>query len=147
MNSIRQRGFSLIELMIVVAIMGILAAIAVPSYQTYVRKAKLVELISFVPNAQVAIAEYVQSTGDQTCTNLALPPQPAVLGSYFYGNGSCQIQIYDGGTGPSDNDFGNPLSISYTPTFGSDGSITWQCNYSYGRNEPADFFPAGCVSF
>jgi type IV pilus assembly protein PilA len=59
----KQKGFTLIELMIVVAIVGILAAIAIPAYQNYTIRARVTEGLSLANSAQTAIAEYAQSTG------------------------------------------------------------------------------------
>jgi type IV pilus assembly protein PilA len=58
-----QQGFTLIELMIVVAIIGILAAIAIPQYQNYVTRAKWADNISAVESVKVAIAECLQNKG------------------------------------------------------------------------------------
>jgi len=65
-----QQGFTLIELMIVVAIIGILAAIAVPSYQTYTKKAKFTEVVSAAAPYKLGVEICFQEQGDLTnCTN------------------------------------------------------------------------------
>ena len=59
----KQQGFTLIELMIVVAIIGILAAVALPAYQDYTNRAKVSELILAGADAKINISEYVQVKG------------------------------------------------------------------------------------
>jgi type IV pilus assembly protein PilA len=63
-NTRRQAGFTLIELMIVVAILGILAAIAIPAYQNYVIRAQVMEGFSLAEGLEPAITEYYYSTGE-----------------------------------------------------------------------------------
>jgi len=66
----RNKGFSLIELMMVVAIIGVLSAIAIPSYTSYVNKAKTVDLMTASHMGQLMVSEYVQSTSATDCTNM-----------------------------------------------------------------------------
>jgi prepilin-type N-terminal cleavage/methylation domain-containing protein len=58
-----QKGFTLIELMIVVAIVGILAAVALPAYQDYTIRAQVAELVGLTDGAKVAVTEYYQTKG------------------------------------------------------------------------------------
>lgn len=74
MKSKAQAGFTLIELMIVVAIIGILAAVAIPAYQNYIKKAKFTNVISSTNAVKLAMADCIQnnSTITGTCDTAAL---------------------------------------------------------------------------
>lgn len=64
MNATTQKGFTLIELMIVIAIIGILAAIALPAYQDYTKRAKVTEGLSLAASAKTAVAENAASASN-----------------------------------------------------------------------------------
>jgi len=78
-------GFTLIELMIVVAIIGILAAVAIPQYQNYVARAQVSEAFSLMSGAKTAVAEYFITNGTFPADNPAagLPVNPADISGKF----------------------------------------------------------------
>ena len=131
-----QQGFTLIELMIVVAIIGILAAIALPAYQDYTVRAKVTEVILAASSAKTAVAEYAQ-------TNNALPPSSwsgfAVQSSrYVSGLTWSGTLLTATATGEGKITGSN---ITLTPSApATNGQVNWTC----GGSIDAKYRPASC---
>ncbi len=125
----KQQGFTLIELMIVVAIIGILAAIAIPAYQDYTIRAQVSEGINLASGAKAAISEYFMDSG-------ALPASNAEAGleaaANITGNYASAVAVGAGGVvtvtynGPEVNAQIAGQQLTLTPTTNA-GSVQWAC--------------------
>lgn len=127
-SSFASQGFTLIELMIVVAIVAILAAIALPAYQTYTKKAKFTEVIAATGPVKTAIDICVQ-TGGPDC---AAAGNNAAAGSTAYVD-SVAVTDTNGGTPWVITATGTPEVNSRTFVLeGTDdgGRVTWEANPS-----------------
>ena len=138
----KQQGFTLIELMIVVAIIGILAAIAIPAYQDYTIRAQVSEGLNLSGGAKAAATEYFQDRGDFPTDNeeAGLADKGAIQGKYVsevavadnvitvtYGN-SAHTTIATNG-------------ITLTADTTSAGSVQWVCT---SADLEAKHLPASC---
>ena len=139
-----QQGFTLIELMIVVAIIGIIATVAVPLYTTYVIRSQVAEGINMSTAAKVAVAEYFQTHGVFASSNgsAGLSAPGDITGPYVL-----QVQVVAGGA--IEISYGNTAHpnlagaiLSMTPDSTNPGSLTWDCNGKVAL--PGRYLPGAC---
>ncbi|MBU2710244.1 pilin [Zooshikella harenae] len=137
-----QQGFTLIELMIVVAIIGILAAVAIPAYQDYTVRTKVSEGMSLASGAKTAVSETRLSLGRfPTGSNSSYGLAGATS---IKGNNVSQVKA-NGGDGVITVTYSNDSAINgktlvLTPSMASGGSIIWTCS---GTVE-SKYLPSNC---
>lgn len=121
----KQQGFTLIELMIVVAIIGILAAVAIPAYQDYTIRARVTEGLSLASGGKTAVAEYFASRGTFPTdnTDAGMAPEGDISGNSVSAvevDNTGMIQVTFSGA-PID---GSTLILQAATT---NGQVTWDC--------------------
>ena len=140
-----QKGFTLIELMIVVAIIAILAAIAIPAYQDYLIRSQVSEGAVLADGAKTALAEFYSSTGHFPTNNTSagLATNVSIKGQYV-----SEVDVATSGKiiasygGPKANSAisAGPATLIFSAVTNS-GSIEWHCT---GGTVPSKYLPTSC---
>jgi type IV pilus assembly protein PilA len=145
-----QQGFTLIELMIVVAIIGILAAIAIPAYQDYTIRAQVSEGLSLADGAKTALSEYYNDHGSFPSANQSagLASKGSITGNYVSqvdaGTTPGVIAIKYSKTSPQAANQaidGDVLTLSALTT---GGSVKWVCGSTTTTTVPGKYLPSSC---
>ena len=140
---IKQNGFTLIELMVVVAVIGVLSAIAIPQYQNYVARAQVAEGFSLLSSGKMAVAEYYNETGTFPTDNATarLGAANTIIGKYVgsvtVGNAGALTVAFNTTTSHDDLQGKN---FVLTPT-DNGGSISWACGVG---TVGVDYLPNSC---
>lgn len=147
-----QQGFTLIELMIVVAIIGILAAIAIPAYQDYIARAQASEGISLASGLKGIVNDAYSQTGTcPTIAELGYGTASAINGTYVQSinvtssaGSLCTLEVNYKSSDIALGIKGKTLEISMTGTAsgGTSGSSQWSC---HSDNIEQKYLPKACV--
>jgi type IV pilus assembly protein PilA len=145
----QQKGFTLIELMIVIAIIGILAAIAIPAYQDYTIRSKVSEGLNLAGAAKLAVAETYDSKGcmpSQGNISYGLPTAGSIAGNYVASVSAAAttgIITITYNTNVGGNPSANNRVIVLSPDTSSIGAMGWTCGGG-ATNMPNKYLPATC---
>jgi type IV pilus assembly protein PilA len=136
-----QKGFTLIELMIVVAIIGILAAIAIPAYQDYTVRSQVTEGLNLASDLKAAVAETFAQSGQWPVNNNAVGIDATKSGKYVsdvqISTGTIQITY-----GQQANRAINGQRLDLRPTVSPNGDVIWNC----GRKAEVGTQPSGATA-
>ena len=160
---LERRGFTLIELMVVLAVVALLAAVALPMYQEYTVKARVSEVLLASTSCRSAVTELVQTSSQEDLTptlpaSCVVSPTQYVVAGIVTPDGAILIEARNLGGAVANNSYllMTPLTQSGAPLDGSTAGGTsiaaWRCGYFRGVPNPGvplidpRYLPSSCKS-
>jgi prepilin-type N-terminal cleavage/methylation domain-containing protein len=151
----RSSGFTLIELMVVVSIVSILVALAVPAYQDYTIRAKVIECINISAVPKLQIAEFRQTTGRWPANSSeagiitgAFPSTSTTVSDfcrvYYYNNNRGDFAVWANADAIDVNLAGVRIIPVFSPVINASGGSDWTCTYGFTDPEAIKYLPSPC---
>ena len=138
-----EKGFTLIELMIVVAIIGILAAVAIPAYQDYIARSQMSEAVTLMGGAKTPLTEYIADQGalPSALTDVVGTTSGKYVGSMTLAGNATSIYLTAtmGTTGVN-----SAIQTKTVRITSGDNGKTWTCSPGSADGASAKFLPAAC---
>ncbi|MEJ7136843.1 pilin [Amphibiibacter pelophylacis] len=141
-TTVRPHGFTLVELMVAVAIIGILAAVALPAYQDYAKRSRVTEGLTLASGAKTAVTEYYANNGAWPTAN-----DKAGLPATIKGKSVDNVQVGADGvitvTFSTKVDDATHNLLTLTPQ-DKDGSLQWACAPATDKGVKPQYLPSEC---